>query len=191
MTLSIFPKRKRPFLLKWQLIGCSSSVVPWFQYPWYFALGVWNDFFLSKSDSVLGIAVRQWLRKHLSLKCYTCYPRSIMIEKIGFPRVWSCIPSERGSPRGGHGTDMMPMEPCDQTTSLWERGVWWAICGTFSPSNFESSMMDTMSSCSGRMSKLMERRIHQMGGPLGSTILSTSSDSEPPLSSGSQAQCGF
>ena len=24
----IFPKRQRPFLLKWQLIGCSTSVVP-------------------------------------------------------------------------------------------------------------------------------------------------------------------
>ena len=32
--------------------------------------------------------------------------------------VWSCLPSERCSLRGGHGTDIMPMEPCDLTTCL-------------------------------------------------------------------------
>jgi len=75
--------------------------------------------FLSKGDSVLYIRVRQSLRKYLNLKCHTCYQRSIMIEKIGFPSVWSCLPSERCSPRCGHGTDNMTIEPRDQTTSPW------------------------------------------------------------------------
>ena len=117
-------------------------------------------FFSPKRDSVLCLRVRQWLRKHLTLKCYTCYQRSIMIERIWFPSVWSWLLSEIWRPRGGHGTDIMPMDPCAQTTSLWEKGVWWAIYGQFSHSNLESSMMDTMSSCSGGMSKLKERRIH-------------------------------
>ena len=140
---------------------------------WYFVWVFGVTSFLSKRDSVLCIRVRQWLRKPLTLRCYTSYQRSIMIEKIGFSRVWSCSPSERCSPRGGHGTDIMPISYffCEK------RGVWWAICGTFSPSNLESSMMDTMSSCSGGMSKLMEMGIHQICGPPGWTLLSPSLDS--------------
>ena len=121
MTPSIFPKRKRPFLLKWELRVCSSSVVLWFHYPVDFVWVFGMISFLSKRDSILCIRVQQWLRKHLTLKCCTCYQISIMIEKIGLPRVWSCLPSERCSPRGGHGSDIMPMEPCAQTTSLWEK----------------------------------------------------------------------
>ena len=45
MTPYIFPKRQRHFLLKWQLIGCPSSVVPWFHCQGDFSLGVWNDIF--------------------------------------------------------------------------------------------------------------------------------------------------
>ena len=45
MTPYIFPKRQRHCLLKWQLIGCPSSVVPWFHCPGAFSLGVWNDIF--------------------------------------------------------------------------------------------------------------------------------------------------
>jgi len=153
MTPSIFRKRKRPFLLKRHLIGCSSlgilDVIIQGTLVWVFGMTP----FLSKRDSVLCIRVRQRQRKHLTLKCYTCYQRSIMIEKIGFPSVWSCLPSERGSARSGLGTDMMLMEPCAEHSLCEKRGVCWAICGTFSPSNLESSMRDTMSSCSGGMSK--------------------------------------
>ena len=188
MTPSIFPKRKGPFLLKRQLIGCSSSVVPWFHCPGDFVWVFGMTSFLSKRDSVLCIHVRHWLKKHLNLKCYTCYQRSITIEKIGFPSVWSCLPSERCSGSGGHGTDIMPMEPYAQTTSLWEKrcvlGHMWDILTL----KIVSSMMDTMSSCTGGMSKLMERRIHQMFVPLGWTILSPSLESWPQLSLGSQAK---
>ena len=54
-----------------------------------------------------------------------------MIEKIVFPIVWSCFPSERCSPRCGHGNDLMPMEPFDPTNTLWEKrcvtGHMWEI----------------------------------------------------------------
>ena len=191
MTPSIFPKRKRRFLLKWQLIGWSSSGIPWCHYPGDFVWVFGMTPFLSKCDSIECVRVRQWLREHLTLKCYTCYQRSIMIEKIGFPSVWSCLPLKCEVPEVAMALIVCPWSLFPKQPLCEKRGVWWSICGTFSKSNLESSMRDTMSSCSGGMSKLMERRIHQMGGPLGSTILSTSSDSEPPLSSGSQDKCGF
>ena len=105
--------------------GSSEGVLP----QWYLHFAVQGTFvwvlgmksFLSQRDYVLSIRVKHWLRKHLILKCHTCYQRSIMIEKIVFPSVWSCLPSERCSPRGGHVTDLMPMEPCVPTSSLWEK----------------------------------------------------------------------
>jgi len=85
MTPSIFPKRKRPFLLKWELRVCSSSVVLWFHYPVDFVWVFGMISFLSKRDSVLCIRVRHWLRPHFTLKIYTCYQISIIIEKIASP----------------------------------------------------------------------------------------------------------
>ena len=173
MTRSLFPKRKRSFLLKWQLIGCSFSVVPWFHCPGDILFGCleWHLFSPKEILSCVFVWGSDW--ESTWPWRATQVMRSIMIEKIGFSRVWSCSPSERCSPRGGHGTDIMPISYffCEK------RGVWWAICGTFSPSNLESSMMDTMSSSSGGMSKLMEWRIHQMGAPLGWTLLYPSVDS--------------
>ena len=133
--------------------------------------------FLSKRDSLLCIRVRQRLRKHLTLKCRTCSQRSIMREKIGFPSVWSCLPSERCSARGGHGTDMMPMEPCDHTTSLWEK---WCVMGHM----WDILNLKPWEFNDGHQELLLWRNVEVDGkedpsmiGPLGWTLLSPCVDS--------------
>ena len=191
MTPSLFSKRKSPFLLKWQLRGCSSSVVPWWHCPGDYCLGVWNDIFS--------------LQKRFC-PVYSC---EAVPEKALDPEVLHML-SEIHHDR----ENLVPQ--CVELTSFWNMKAqrwpwhWYYAHGSLCPNNFAVGKGCVMGHIwailplkpwefnDGHHELLLWRyvevdgkEIHQMGGPLGSTILSTSSDSEPPLSSGSQDPCGF
>ena len=121
MTPSIFPKRQRPFLLKWQLIGCSSSVVPWCHCPGDFCLGDWNDIFSLQKRFSTGYSCEAVTEKALHTEVLHMLSEIHRYRKLWFPIVWSGLPYESCSPRSGHGTDIMPMDPFDQTKSVWEK----------------------------------------------------------------------
>ena len=74
MTHCILPKRKILFVLKWQLIGCSSSVVYRFHCPGEFGFGVWNDIF------------------SLQKRFCTVYSCEAVIEKALHPEVLHILP---------------------------------------------------------------------------------------------------
>ena len=155
---------------------------------WWFYLGVGLTSLLSKIESLRCICVRQWLRPDLTLKCYKCYQSSIMIDKIGFPVCGVAFVLKSAVPEVPMALILCPWSLVHKQL-LCEKEV----CG---PPYVEYSQTQTLRVQWGTPWALSlevcrswwkGRSIRWVGHWW--TLLCPSVNSEPPLSSGSQAKC--
>ena len=148
--------RKSPFLDNFFEHGVlpHSFLVFNLQVTW--GVGVFQKIFHSKWDFTLCILGMQCLNNNLTPKCHTClWITPSLCWEHGGSECEVCLTSEYSRPTCFHGNDLMPIEPCDTISYLWQqRGMlehFWSL----SPSHIKGWMKVTLRHTSGAILILM------------------------------------